>query len=246
MACLIAGLWFSLGSLSPLKAILDAKAWWPALPAAAGVIILLRSPKPGPHIVFSICLIASGLLCFAASHGFIAGRTWSFIGAGVLIIIGAAMIGSVIRTRGTKVNPERAMALLRTTKAPPHSPDLNYIRAIVLCGTLKLDLRQALFAGQQRNVPLTIEVIALIGKITLENVPPGTKVINHKAFALNLNRPIQVGVLDESKTLEAQLVIATIAFLGDVEVMDAHLPDSGVPGNLPGAGHQRRASCRWL
>ena len=65
--------------------------WWPALPAAVGAAILVRSPGPGPHRRVSIALLGASGLAFAIVHHAITRIAWPFAAGAALMAAGLAL-----------------------------------------------------------------------------------------------------------------------------------------------------------
>ena len=91
-ACFLVGLWLTLRAAGLLTAVLHAvPRWWPALSAAAGAAILVRSPGPGPHRRVSIALLGASGLAFAIVHHAITRIAWPFAAGAGLMAAGLAL-----------------------------------------------------------------------------------------------------------------------------------------------------------
>lgn len=221
VSCLLAGLWLILRALGLLLVVLhSAGRWWPTFLLAAGVAILLRSFKPGPHVAASVGLIGAGCMAFAITRRIIAKDVWTFVLAGGLIFVGIMLIYFTVSTRsdGTKDDTGRISVSFRAAEIMLKFAELKRIRVFLLCGRLELDLRDAIPPGQRRDAPLMIEITAWVGNVRLL-VPAGVHVVSHEAFVLRFRKPIQLSVLDEQEeeTMTAHVVAATLAFFGKVE-----------------------------
>jgi hypothetical protein len=245
VACLGAGLWLMLRALGLLAVVLHgAGRWWPAFLLAGGMAILLRSLKPGPHIAVSVGLLGAGFLAFAITHGIISDRVWPFVAAGGLITAGIILAWLAVRTHpdSATVRSEQISVLFRAAEITLRSTELERVRVFLLCGHLELDLKDTVPPEQRRDAPLMVDVTAWVGNVHVK-VRPEVRLINHKAFVLRLTHKIQVGVLAEKQTRTAQLVVATLAFFGDVEVKrETSDADSGVAGNQLEPGSHRPAT----
>jgi hypothetical protein len=245
VACLLAGLGLMLRALGLLAVVLHgAGLWWPAFLLAAGVAILLRFVKPGPHIAVSAGLMGAGCIAFAVTRGIITERVWILVAAAGLISAGLilARLAASARPDGANGRTERISVLFRAARLPLKSADAEQVKIFLLCGHLELDLKDAIPPGQRRDAPLMIEITAWAGNVKLL-VWEGVEVLNHKAFVLQFRHPIQMGVLNEERTRTAQMVATTLAFFGDVESKEVPLDaDFGAPGNLPGPENRRPAT----
>jgi hypothetical protein len=220
-----------------------AGQWWPAFLLAAGLAILLRSVKPGPHIAVSVGLMGAGCLAFAITHGIIAKRAWTFVAACGLMLAGIilARLTANIRPANSSGRTERILILFRAAEITPESSKLERIRVFLLCGHLELNLKKAMPSSQLRDEPLMVEITAWAGNVKLL-IWEGVGKLNHKAFALKLGQPTQTGVLDEERIGAARVVATSLVFFGDVEFEEAPIgDDSDAPGNLAGPDNRRPA-----
>lgn len=238
VACLLAGVWLILRALGLSGAVLHgAGRWWPAFLVAGGVAILLRSVKPGPHVVVSVGLIVAGGLAFAITRGVLSSHALPFIAAGGLITGGMIMawLAATAQPDNVTRSTERITVLFRPAEVRLSSAERKRVRVFLLCGHLELNLEDAIPPRQRRKSPLMIDVTAWAGNVHVV-VASGVGVLNHKAFVLRLNRRLQMGVLPDKRALAAQVIVGTLAFLGDVDVKvkEASQADSRVRGDLLG------------
>ena len=242
VACFITGLVLLLRLLGLLEAVPHGIShWWPALPGIAGVAILARSFRPGPHIVVSGGLILASGIAFAATHRFITERTWVFAGAGGLMLAGIMLALSSVRARSAAASSPSAVkrVLFRTETFVPSPAELERLKVFLMCGNIELDLRNFITPGAPRDIFL-IDITACAGKVKIVLLE-GTKIVDHRAFVMRLTKPIQAGFLEEEQMEDADVMAATLAFFGDVHVevrtTDGQLiPASNAPGALSGPG----------
>jgi hypothetical protein len=179
--------------------------------------------------------MATGCLAFAITRGVPSGRALSFIAAGGFIGGGIIMarLATTARPDNVTRSTERITVLFRPAGIRLPSVECKRVRVFLLCGHLELNLEDAIPFGQRRRSPLMIDVTAWAGNVNVV-VASGVEVLNHKAFVLRLNRRIQMGVLPDKRASAAQVIVGTLAFLGDVEVnvKEASPAGSRVPGDL--------------
>lgn len=242
VSCIVAGLVLLLRALGLLEAIPHfISHWWSALPGIVGAAILARSFRPGPHIVVAGGLMLASCVAFAADHGFITERTWSFAGAGGLIIAGIMLTWSSMKVRSVPPSGKSAVrrVLFRVETLTPSSSEVEHLKVFLLCGNMELDLRNTITPSAPRNV-FTIDITACLGRVNIV-VLPGTEIFNHKAFVIRLTKRIQAEAFNENYMREADVIAATLAFFGDVDFEvrtsdDLLVPASNVPGALPARG----------
>lgn len=242
-ACFFAGLVLVLRLLGLLGVILHGIAhWWPALPGIAGAAILARSFRSGPHVVVAGGLMLASGIAFAATHGFITEHTWTFAGAGGLVIAGIMLAWSSVKVRSTSADSRSAvkMVLFRTETFAPSSAELEHLKVFLLCGNIELDLRGVITPGAPRNI-LMIDITACAGRIKIV-VLPDVYFIDHKAFAMRLTKQLEAGFPDEGKMMNADVMAATLAFFGNVYFVvmttDGRLIlRSSAAGTVPGPGN---------
>jgi hypothetical protein len=231
-ACFLVGLWLMLRAAGVLTAVLSAvPRWWPALPAAAGAAILVRSRRPGPHTAVSLVLIAASGITFVIIHHLITTTTWPFaVGAG-LVAAGLALAYLTVRSssRPRDARTQRIMTAFRSAVRPAASADLARIRAYVFCGRLELDIRECLPPESFPDEPLMIEIVTCLGNVTLVAYP-GLTIHHHKAFVMRFGYPADGAVLYDEDTADAAAVVATLAFFGNVTVRQRN-PTAVFPGN---------------
>ena len=237
VACFFTGLVLVLHLLGLLRAVPHGIShWWSALPGIAGVAILVRSFRPGPHIVVSGGLMLASGIAFATTHGFITERVWTFAGAGALMMAGIMLAWGSVKVRSTPAGSKSAVkrVLFRMGTFAPSSLELERLKVFVLCGNIELDLRRAVIPGAPRNV-FMIDITACVGRVKIV-ILPRVEIVNHKAFVMRLTKRIQAELFKEEYMREADVVAATLAFFGDVDVevrtMDGLLI---LASNAPGA-----------
>ena len=248
VACFLAGLWLTLRMLGLLGVILHGIGrWWPILLIAAGLAIIVRSVRLGPHTVVSASLILAGGAAFAITRGFMTGRIWTFAAAAGLMAAGVILAWISVQLRTGQATSQSAVKWIffRAGAFMPGSSDLERVRVFLLCGSLELDLRRAVSAGARQNVVM-IDITAWVGKVNVI-VPPDTYVVDHKAFVMRFTKRVQAGFLDEDEMDRADVVASTLAFFGDghfvfkpVDGRSALAPSA--PDTLPGQGGRAPAT----
>lgn len=219
VTCFLVGLWLMLRAAGLLTAVLRAvPRWWPALPAAAGAAILVRSPAAGPHRRVAIALIAASGLAFAIVHHAIALTDWPFVVSAGLMATGAGLACLAVRADTASVTDQtqRIAVAFRSARMRAASADLARIRVYLFCGRLELDITDFLSTKSLRDEPLMIEVIACLGNVTV--VPPDRTVYHHKAFVMRLGQSADGEALREEGIDKMRAVVASMAFFGDVTV----------------------------
>jgi hypothetical protein len=208
-----------------------AGQWWPAFLLAAGVAIILRSVKLGPHIVVSIGLMGGGGLAFAITHHVASGRMWVFVATGGLVVIGIVMAGLAANAPANDDvgKSRRIFILLRAAELTLRSSDLDQVRVFLICGRLELNLEKAISPKQRRDSPVMVDVTVWIGKVQVI-IQPGVESVDHKAFVMRFNRPLKLGILTEEKARRALVIVASLAFFGNVEIKEATGTAASVPG----------------
>lgn len=238
-ACFLAGLWLMLRALGLLGVVLHGAArWWPAFLLVAGLAILARSIRPGPHTAVSIGLICASGVAFAVTRGAMPGRPWAFAAAVGLMGIGAVSAWMIVSARPDQAaSPTATTAVFfRAASFTPLSSELRRVRVLLICGRLDLNLTEVVHPDLDRDA-IMVDITVWVGRVYVR-VPPDVNVVNHKAFVMRFRHPIQAGVLDEEQTDTADVVAATLAFFGDVLVLR---PWSVIfLGGGPGSGS------RWL
>jgi hypothetical protein len=248
IACFFAGLVLVLRLLGFLEAVThEISHWWTALPGIAGVAILARSFRHGPHIVVSGFLLLASGIAFATTNGFITGRTWTFAGAGGLVIAGMVLAWSGVKIRSTPASSKSTVkrVLFRAEDFAPSPTDLEGLKVYLLCGNIELDLRSSVIPDAPRSV-FIIDIVACAGRVKVV-VLPDTKIVNHKAFVMRFTKRVQGGVFKEEYIREADVVAATLAFFGDVDVEvrtkeGLLILASDAPGALWGPDHHAPTS----
>jgi hypothetical protein len=231
-ACFLVGLWLMLRAAGLLTAVVHAgPRWWPALPAATGAAILIRSPGPGPHRRVAIALIGASGVAFAIVHHEIARTVWPFAASAGLMAAGLAL--AYLATRASPASgttrSQRVVVAFRSAAPPAVSADVARIRAYVFCGRLELDIRACLPPGSFPEEPLMIEIVACLGNVAVVAYP-GVAIHPHEAFVMGLGRPAHGAVLGGAETSSAAAVVATIEFFGSVTVRQRN-PTAVSPGN---------------
>ena len=217
-ACFFAGLVLVLRLLGLLGVILHGIAhWWPALPGIAGAAILARSFRSGPHVVVAGGLMLASGIAFAATHGFITEHTWTFAGAGGLVIAGIMLAWSSVKVRSTSADSRSAvkMVLFRTETFAPSSAELEHLKVFLLCGNIELDLRGVITPGAPRNI-LMIDITACAGK--------DRRSWYCQTYTLSITRHSRCGSQNNWKQaspmrgrlMNADVMAATLAFFGNV------------------------------
>jgi hypothetical protein len=218
-ACLLVGLWLMLRAAGLLTGVLSAvPRWWPALPAAAGLAILVRSPRPGPHRRLAIVLLGASGLGFAIVHHALALRVWPFAAGAGLVAAGFALAYMTARADSTSVTDQtqRIVVAFKSTQLQAASADLARIRVYLFCGRLELDITDCLSPGSLPDEPLMIEIVACLGNVKV--VAPDETVYPHKAFVMRFGKETKGEVLRDESTNTAHAVAASMAFLGSVTV----------------------------
>jgi hypothetical protein len=219
--CFLAGLWLMLRALGLSGVVLHGVArWWPAFLLLAGVSILARSVRPGPHTAVAGGLICAGCVAFAATRGVMTGRAWTFVAAAGLMAAGAisAWMNVSARPDRTASPFPRIVVLFRAASFTPLSSELEWVRVFLLCGRLHLDLTEAVRPGHDRDA-IRVDITSCVGNVHV-GVLPDVEVVNHKAFVMRLRHRIQTSVLDEDQSDTADVVVGTLAFFGDVLVLE--------------------------
>jgi hypothetical protein len=232
VACFLVGLWLTLRAAGLLTGVLHAvPRWWPALPAAIGAAILVRSRRPGPHTAVSLVLIAASGAAYVIIHHLITATTWPFaVGAG-LMAVGLALTYLTVRpsSRPRDVRKQRIVMAFRSAMLPAASADLARIRVYMFCGHLELDIRECLPPGSFPDEPLMIEIVTCLGNVTLVAYP-GLTIHHHKAFVMRFGYPADSAILYDEDTTDAAAVVATLSFFGNVTVRQRN-PTAVFPGN---------------
>lgn len=229
--CLLAAIALTLRDAGLLTAAGHwAGQWWPAFLPAAGLAILFRSVKPGPHIAVSIGLMGGGSLAFVITHRVVSDHIWVFVATGGLVAVGimTARLAVNYRTRDAEKS-KRVFILLRAAEITLRSSDLDHVRVFLVCGRLELNLADAVLPKHRRDSPVMVDASVYIGKIHVI-VQPGVELIDHKAFVMRFNRPLVFGILTEEQIRKALIVVSSLAFFGDVEIKEAR----GVAANVRG------------
>lgn len=240
-----AGLWLMLRALGLLTVTgHDIERWWPALLLASGVAILLRSVRPGPHVAAALGLIGAGGVAFAIIRGAVPVHIWIFVASGVLICTGLALAFLSVKPHHRQADgrAEQIRVMFRAATSTPGTADLERIRALVFCGQLELDLRDIIPPGARRDRPLMVEITTWLGDVRVL-AWEGVDIIDHKAFVLQLGKAIRAGFLDQDVNESAQIVVATLAFFGRVEVKRIRLNAASDPrGSGPELDRHRPAT----
>jgi hypothetical protein len=239
VACFLVGLWLTLRAAGLLTAVLHAvPRWWPALPAALGVAILVRSRRPGPHTAVSLVLIAASGVTFAIVHHAITRTVWPFAAGAGLMAVGVTLAYLAVRSssRPRDARTQRIMTAFRSAVWPAPA-GLARIRVYVFCGRLELDIRACLPPGSFPEEPLMIEIVACLGNVEVVAYPK-TDIHPHKAFVMRFRHRVDGAVLSRADTGSAAAVVATIELLGRVTVPERN-PTAVSPGNQPeGSPHR--------
>lgn len=218
-ACFIVGLWLILRAAGLLTAVLSAvPRWWPALPAAIGTAIVVRSPRPGPHLRVSVALIGASGLAFAIVHHAIALTAWPFAAGAGLMAAGFALAYMTARADSATVTDQtqRMVVAFKSAQLRVASPNLARIRVYLFCGRLELDITDWLSQKPLPDEPLMIELVACLGKVTV--VAPDRTVYHHKAFVIRVGQSADGEALRDEATGTAPAVVASMAFFGGVTV----------------------------
>lgn len=210
-----------------------AGRWWPAFLLGAGLAIMLRSVKPGPHMVVSVGLLGGGGLAFAVTHRVVPDRIWTFAAAGGFVVAGIVLAGISANSRGQGDigKSGRIFILLRAAELTLRSPDLTRVKILLICGSLELNLENAIWPKQHRDAPVMVDVIAWIGKVRII-VQQGVGSVDHKAFVMQINRPLKYGILTEEqmRNSDALIVVSSLAFFGNAEIKEVTGASASVPG----------------
>lgn len=232
VACFLVGLWLTLRAAGLLTAVLHAvPSWWPALPAAAGAAILVRSRRRGPHTAVSVGLIAASCVAFAITRHLIAVSVWPFAAGAGLMAAGLALayLATRLSSRAEKDRTQRIVMAFRLARVPTVSADVARIRVYAFCGRLDVDLRDCLSPGSLRDYPLMIEIVACLASVSLI-AHPDVLIYRHQAFVMRFAHPIRHEVLSDEDTDNAAAVVATLAFFGGV-TLTARYPAVAAPGS---------------
>src|SRR5260370_24455892 len=102
-ACFLAGLWLMLRELGLLGVVLhEVGRWWPTFLLLAGVAILARSVRLGPHTAVSVVLMCAGCVAFASTRRVLTGRVWTLVAAGGLMAAGMVSVWMRVSTRSDR------------------------------------------------------------------------------------------------------------------------------------------------
>jgi hypothetical protein len=218
VACFLVGLWLTLRAAGLLTAVQHAvPRWWPALPAAVGIAIVVRSRRPGPHTAVSLALIAASGVTFAIVHHAITRIAWPFAAGVGLIAAGLALAYLAARTspasRTGTARSQRVVVAFRSA-APPTSAGLARIRVYAFCGRLDLDITDSLPQGSRWKSPLMIEIVACLADVTLV-ARTEAEIHHHEAFVLPFRGSTRGAVLRDSPAKRAAIV-ASMAFFSRV------------------------------
>ena len=123
---------------------------------------------------------------------------------------------------------KKIFVMLRAAEISPPT-GLEQIKVLLVCGRLKLNLVDVVQPKQRRDSPVMVNVTVWIGSVKVV-IQPGVESVDHKAFVMRLNRPLEYGMLAEAKTKQALVVVASMAFFGDVEIKESIGIQVGVPG----------------
>ena len=147
-ACFLVGLWLMLRATGLLTPVLHAvPRWWPALPAALGTAIVVRSPDPGPHRRVAIALLGASGLAFAIVHHAIARTIWPFAVGAVLMAAGFALAYLTARANSASVTDQTQRIVVAFKSAQMRAAlglCLARIRVYLFCGRLELDITDCL------------------------------------------------------------------------------------------------------
>jgi hypothetical protein len=219
VACFLVGLWLMLHAAGLLTAVLHAvPRWWPALPAAAGAAILIRSRSRGPHTAVSVGLIAASCAAFAITRHLIAVSVWPFAAGAGLMAAGLALAYLTARGRSSSVTnqTQRIVVAFKSAQMPAASAGLARIRVYLFCGRLELDITDCLSPKSRRDEPLMIEITACLGNVMV--VAPAKTVYHHEAFVMGFGQSADGGALRDEAIGTAPAVVASMAFFGGVTV----------------------------
>lgn len=225
-ACFLVGLWLMLRATGLLTAVLHAvPRWWPALPAAVGAAILVRSRRPGPQTVASLVLIAASGVTFAIVHHAITRTVWPFAASAGLMATGLAL--AYLATRSSSASgpdqpspmsgPDQRIVLAFRSAAPTAPAGLARIRVYAFCGRLDLDITDCLPRGPRRKGPLMIEIVACLANVTLV-ARTQAEIHDHRAFVMRFRGPTRGAVLRDTATTRAAAIVASMAFFSRVTV----------------------------
>jgi hypothetical protein len=218
-ACFLVGLWLMLRAAGLLTVVLHAvPRWWPALPAAAGAAILVRSPGPGPHRRVSIALLGASGLAFAIVHHAITRIAWPFAAGAGLMAVGLALAYLTARAGSSSVTnqTQRIVVAFKSAQMPPASADLARIRVYLFCGRMELDITDCLSPKSRRDEPLMIEITACLGNVKV--VAPDKTVYHHEAFVMGFGQSADGEALRDEAIGTKPAVVASMAFFGAVTV----------------------------
>ena len=216
-ACFLVGLWLMLRATGLLTPVLHAvPRWWPALPAALGTAIVVRSPGPGPHRRVAIALLGASGLAFAIVHHAIARTIWPFAVGAVLMAAGFALAYLTARANSASVTDQtqRIVVAFKSAQMRAASAGLARIRVYLFCGRLELDITDCLSSGSLPDEPLMIEIVACLGNVKV--VAPDNTVYPHEAFVMGFGRPADGEVLRDAVIMTAPAILASMAFFGSV------------------------------
>jgi hypothetical protein len=226
VACFLVGLWLTLRAAGLLTAVLHAvPRWWPALPAALGAAILVRSRRPGPHAAVSLVLIAASGVTFAIVHHAITRTVWPFAAGAGLMAAGLALAYLATRSSSASSPDQRSpmsgsdqrivLAFRSATQTAPAG--LARIRVYAFCGRLDLDITDSLPQGWRPEGPLMIEIVACLADVTLV-ARTEAEIHHHQAFVMPFGGPARGAVLRDSATKRAAIVaiVASMAFFSRV------------------------------
>jgi hypothetical protein len=215
VACFLVGLWLTLRAAGLLTTVQHAvPRWWPALPAAAGAAILVRSPGAGPHRRVAIALLGASGLAFAIIHHAISLTDWPFAVSAGLMAAGVVLAYLATRPSQESNSDQRTVLVFRSAKISPTAADLLRIRIYIFCGRLELDLRECLPPGRRPDYPLMIEITACLANAKVIAHPKTT--YHHEAFVMRFGRPIRGKVLFDTVNRNAPAIVASLAFFGRV------------------------------
>jgi hypothetical protein len=215
--CFLVGLWLTLRAAGQLTAVLHAvPRWWPALPAAIGAAILVRSRRPGPQTAVALVLIAASCLAFAIAHHAITRVAWPFAAGAGLMAAGLALAYLTARGRSSSVTnqTQRIVVAFRSTKISPSGAGLLRIRVYIFCGRLELDLTQCLPPGRRPDYPLMIEITACLADVAVIAHPKTTHY--HEAFVMLFGLPVRGKAFSDTANKSAPAVVASLAFFSRI------------------------------
>jgi hypothetical protein len=225
VACFLVGLWLTLRAAGLLTAVLHAvPGWWPALPAAAGTAILVRSRSRGPHTAVAVGLIAAACVAFTITRHLITVSVWPFAAGAGLMAAGLVLAYLAARCSPVSGSDQRIVLAFRSAVLPAGSADLARIRVYAFCGRLDLDVTDCLPQGSRRTNPLMIDIVACLASVTLV-AHPEVEIHHHEAFAMRFGRPARGAVLRDTATRRAAAVVASMAFFSRVTVPPPNPPE---------------------